>query len=275
VEHKKQAQSIVDTTEHLPTLPDIIIKINALIDDPYSTADDLNKVISSDISLTSKMLKIVNSSFYGFSRNISSVTHAVVILGFNTVRNIALSAFLFDNLTSKALKPLWEHSITTGALSKAIGVKVCPSQAEEAFISGLLHDIGRVVFFLHDAETMIKLMKKSDSSFVESETANFGITQQEVGACLLDKWQLPESLIEAALYCNNPLQAHTDIPYIVNVANSLSKEMDGLSAGLNPDAKPIESDVLKKLGLTSTKLDDIKPVLIDAVKNSNVFSDML
>ena len=275
MDHKEQAQRIVDTTEHLPTLPDIIIKINSLIDDPDSTAEDLNKLISSDMSLTSKMLKIVNSSFYGFSRNISSVTHAVVILGFNTVRNIALSAFLFDNLTSKTLKPLWEHSIVVGALSKALGAQVCPSQAEEAFISGLLHDIGRVVFFLHDAEAMSHLMKMDDNAFVLGETSRFGVTQQEVGACLLDKWQLPEPLIEAALYCNSPFLATTSIPSLVNIANSLSKEIEIGDGALNPDALTIDTAVLKDLDLDLDSLNAMMPRLEEAVENANVFATML
>lgn len=273
MEHNEQAQRIVDTTEHLPTLPDIIVKINSLIDDPASTAEGLNKIISSDISLTSKMLKIVNSSFYGFSRNISSITHAVVILGFNTVRNIALSAFLFDNLTSKVLRPLWEHSITVGALAKAMGSKVCPSQAEEAFISGLLHDIGRVVFFLHDREAMVHLMGLEKSAFVLGETARFGITQQEVGACLLDKWQLPEPLIEAALYCHTPLEATTSIPSLVHVANALAQEMN--EGGLNPDATTIDDTILEELGLTRESLEAMKPFLEEAVENANVFAQMI
>ncbi len=275
MEHSELAQRIVDTTDHLPTLPDIIIKINALIDNPDSTAEDLNKVISSDLSLTSKMLKIVNSSFYGFSRNISSITHAVVILGFNTVRNIALSAFLFDNLTSKTLRPLWEHSICVGALAKAIGSKVSPSQAEEAFISGLLHDIGRVVFFLHDNEAMMHLMQMDDDSFVVGETARFGVTQQEVGACLLDKWQLPDPLIEAALYSSHPLDAVTKVPSLVNVANALSKELEVTDGGLNPDAKEVDPAVLKGLGLTPETLEAMMPFLVEAVGNANVFATML
>lgn len=278
MEINEKAREIVKNTENLPTLPDVIVKITALIDDPDSTADDLNKVISGDLALTSKILKIVNSAFYGFSRNIGSITHAVVILGFNTVRNIALSAFIFDNLTSKTLQPLWEHSIAVGAISKAVGEEASLPQSEEAFIAGLLHDIGRVVLFVHDPEGMQELIEanqdRKDGALHDAEIQKYGCAQYEIGAALLDHWKLPEPLIESVLYIKEPSKASSPLSGLVCIGNILAKAM-GIGTSYESGMQTLSPELLSLVGIEKEQIKALKPKLESAIESAGVFTDML
>jgi len=139
---------IVGKVEGLPTLPSVVARINQLIDDPNASAGDINEVISHDLALSAKILKLVNSAFYGFPRRISSMTHAVVILGFNSVRNIALTAFVFDAFDTGALpfghRNFWVHSVGTAVTADALATRAGLHIGDDAFVAGLLHDLGKV-----------------------------------------------------------------------------------------------------------------------------------
>src|SRR5438093_1337301 len=135
----------------LPPLPAVVTRIMETVNNPDTSAEDLNKLISMDQGLSSKVLRIVNSSYYGFPKRISTITHAVVILGFNTVRNLVLGVSAFGLLGQKSMPyglnraKFWEHSVATAAAGSVLAkrrLSKVRSAAEEAFIGGLLHDIG-------------------------------------------------------------------------------------------------------------------------------------
>ena len=136
---------------HIATLPEITLKIIELVEDPSSTAQDLNNIISNDLALCSRILKVVNSAFYGLPRQIGSINRAIVLLGLNAVKNIAIAASLTKLFRGGELCPgfsardLWVHSIATATASKLICDELKLGLPDEAFLAGLIHDIGLMV----------------------------------------------------------------------------------------------------------------------------------
>ncbi len=216
----ESVQSLVDTVGDLPTLPDVVAKVNRLVQDPRTSAADINGVISVDVTLSARILKIVNSPYYGFHRRITTITYAVVILGFNAVRNLALSAFVFDAFSRSGKSPLnlpafWRHSIGAAVAAAATGRfvarqegrEVDPKIAEDAFMCGLLHDIGKVLMSQYLKEDLTRVMEeveRADCLFLESEAETLSYTHAGAGAALLEHWELPETICSAVRTHHHP-----------------------------------------------------------------------
>lgn len=202
-------QKTLDEIRDLPTLPDVVAKVNQLVSDPNTSAADINDVISKDPSLSARILKLVNSPFYGFPRRITTITYAVVILGFTAVRNLALSAFVFDAFKGRKeknlfdLKAFWTHSITTAMAARFIARKVDGEEEEDAFMGGLLHDIGKTVmnqYLRDDLDKVVQTVASEDTLFLDAERAVLDYDHIELGALLLERWNLPPRLVEIVRY---------------------------------------------------------------------------
>ena len=210
-----QLADVVENLTEMPALPSVVARLTRLISDPRTTASDINAALSSDPGLVTKILKLVNSSYYGFSRRITTITNAVVILGFNQVRNLALSAFIFDKFASARgssfdINGFWRHSIGTAFLSAQIAKHLDPKLEEDAFICGLLHDLGKFIMAQaapsHIA-AVTELVKKRDILFYTAETMCLGYTHAMLGAVVMENWNLPEALVEVVRHHHNPVEA--------------------------------------------------------------------
>ena len=156
-------QELIKRIDDLPTLPRTVLKITELVNDPKSSAKDLARVITEDQVLTARLLKLVNSSFYGFPQRISTVTGAIVLLGFDAIRSLLLATCVFDLFASRNRKNrqdqerFWDHSLGCAVGAKVIGNYLRHDKVEELFVSGLLHDIGKIVemMFLADEFTRV------------------------------------------------------------------------------------------------------------------------
>ena len=193
----------------LPPLPAVVTKVMETVNRPDTSAEDLNRLISLDQSLSSKLLRIVNSAYYGFPRKISTVTHAVVILGFNTVRNLVLGVSAFEMLSRKTGKAglqrdrFWEHSV---AAALAAGIIMSKHRVrtralvEEAFLTGLLHDVGQIFldcyFPLQYAVTLAYADKECVQA-LEAERLVLGINHALVGQRIAEVWNFPPALAGA------------------------------------------------------------------------------
>jgi putative nucleotidyltransferase with HDIG domain len=228
------ARKFIRSIDNLPTLPSVVARVSEIIDSPNASAADINKVIRQDIALSARILKLVNSSFYGFPRRISSITHAVVILGFNTVRNVALSAFVLDAFGGKDLpfghREFWIHSLGVGVSANAIAKSRGVEDAEDAFIAGLLHDVGKIVlhqFARNDFAKSLEKVKESDCLLVEAEREVLGMSHAEVGSMLLDAWHLPPRIVEAVSYHHTPDTAAQakDLAAVVHMADIFTRAL--------------------------------------------------
>jgi len=212
------ALTLVARIESMPTLPAVALRVMEVTADPKSSANDLMGIISPDVSLTTKILKIANSPFYGLTRGISSLKHAVTVLGFKEIRNLVISTVAFEsfkNLKQNGkfdINKFWRHSFYCALAAKTIAVDL-KNGSNDLFVAGLVHDIGKLAMS----------MKMKFTTF-EAEKDIFGMTHDEVGMKLLKKWMFPESLLTAVGYHHRPQDADKKSPFpiIVHVADILT-----------------------------------------------------
>src|SRR5262245_3973147 len=190
---------------HSTTLPGNTLQARELRAGPQSTRQDLHKVISNDPALCTRILKVVNSSFYGLPGQIGSINRAIVMLGLNAVKNIAIAASLAklfrggDLTPNFSAKSLWTHSVITAATAKMLSDRIGLSVSDEAFLSGLMHDIGIMVEMQWDRARLIEVIQKlgADSAGVPAvemtgiEQEILGANHQHFGAGLCGKWKFP------------------------------------------------------------------------------------
>ncbi|MFZ3046202.1 MAG: HDOD domain-containing protein, partial [Desulfatirhabdiaceae bacterium] len=159
-------KKIIDHVHDLPTLPRTVLKISELVNNPKTSAKDLATVITDDQVLTARLLKLVNSSFYAFPQKISTVTGAIVLLGFDSIRNLLLTTSVFDLFTNKhrdhkkLQESLWDHSLGCAIGAKVIGSFIRYEKVEELFVAGLLHDIGKIVEMMFMPDEFFRALEK-------------------------------------------------------------------------------------------------------------------
>lgn len=222
---------LISKINSIPTLPAVACQVIEITADPNSSADDLTRVIIPDISLTTKLLKMANSPFFGAIRKVTSLQHAITVLGFKEVRNLVISAVVFESFMKIEKKgnydigKFWEHSFICGLAAKIIAAEV-KKASNEFFVAGLIHDIGKLVIYLTLPYEFLKLVEVTGNlkwKFMafEAEKGIIGMTHDEVGMRLLKKWMFPESLLTAIGF-HHRLQ-ETDqkslLPLVVHIAD--------------------------------------------------------
>lgn len=206
---REDIQYKINNISKLATLPSVAQSILDLVNSPKSNAKDLEKVINTDQVLTSRILKTANSAFYGFQKEVATVKLAVVILGFDTIKGLALSCSIIENIklndefTHFNLRSFWEHSISTAVIAQSISKILGHNVSGEAFVAGLLHDIGMLILAEEFPELLNTVMEEVEQNGTElsiAEIKHLGCTHHEVGYWLMNKWNFPESLKNAILH---------------------------------------------------------------------------
>lgn len=200
----------LDRIDDLPTLPSIAMEVNKMLRDYDTSINKLAQTIEKDQAMVPRILKLVNSAFFGFRSKISSISHAVVLLGFNTVRNAVVSlsiinAFSGDkkSLEGFDITKFWNHSVAVAVISRYLAEKTRLQPLDDFFTGGLLHDIGKIVLFQHFHDFFKKVWisaRENDLSFYNAEKKEISITHARIGGYLAKKWQLPESLVDVIQY---------------------------------------------------------------------------
>jgi len=208
---KERIQSIIQ----LPALPSVAMEVVELVDNPRTSASKLGKVISTDQALTAKVLKIANSPFYGFPRKISTIDFAIIVLGYDALKEIVISISLISSLQRKSdglfdSKCFWDHAIATGVLARRLARDLGYRVTEEVFVGGLLHDMGVSVlhrYFKSEFRRIVEIARESDLTFLEAEESVLGVTHADVGGWLAERWNLPGHLVEAISLHHTPAKA--------------------------------------------------------------------
>jgi putative nucleotidyltransferase with HDIG domain len=224
---REQVAKIIDDVDSLPSLPSIVMKLIEVVNAPDSSAEDAAALIQQDPALTSKMIRLANSAFYGIPRSVSSVTSAVVALGFNTIRTLVLGASvaqIFDGKHSLDMDRFWKHSVVTAMASKAIvrhlmGVRVM--DPETAFCAGILHDIGKLILSQYmpgDYGAICNAAKERGIPIVDAENMVLGINHAQIGKILSDKWTLPP-VLEYAIVGHHALDSLGETSHMANVVH--------------------------------------------------------
>ncbi|MEX2218479.1 MAG: HDOD domain-containing protein [Phycisphaerales bacterium] len=267
---------------HIATLPEITLKIVELVEDPRSTAQDLHRIIANDPALCSRILKVVNSSFYGLPGQIGSINRAIVMLGLNAVKNIAIAASLAKLFRGGELTPafsarlLWTHSVITAATAKMLADRMSLACADEAFLSGLIHDIGIMVEMQYDRNKLIEVVQKAGADgegvpafdLLALETQAFGATHQQFGAGLCQKWKFPANFHLVTGHHHTPTELPPEsrtLPCLVYIADRIAAEVSG-GFRLDLVSTDIAPDVLDALKLTPEKVDQLRLELPEHLK---------
>ncbi len=259
---------LLDNLTDMPSLPTVVAQLTRLIANPRTTAAEINTVLSSDPALVARILKLVNSSFYGFSRRITTITNAVVILGFNQVRNLALSAFIFDSFAtgpgsaSFEMKAFWRHCIGSAFLAAQLARHLDTKLEEDAFICGLLHDLGKFVMVQRVPEHLSMVMREveaRDVLFYEAEAQVLGYNHALLGAMVMERWNLPVNMVDVVRHHHDPLGAPEGARRIACAVGMGDIVARALLMGNGGDAKIplLTQGVWAEMGLDWGLLEDI------------------
>jgi len=266
---------LVNKVKEMPPLPQSITQILEITKDDKSSSRELAKVFERDPTLAVNILKIANLPAYGFSSRISTISHAVVCLGLETIKSIALTSSTHDMLNkeipaySLGEGMLWQHSISCATCAKIIAKRIGYKDDEEAYIAGLLLDIGKVILssFAEDEFNQVAERAEKDKvPFNIAEQEILGFAHPQVGGRVIKKWHLPSALVEAVLYHHQPEKAveHKTLAYIVHLADALSC-MLGIGLGSDGLMYLFEENTLDVLGLTKEGIEPIISELADIV----------
>jgi putative nucleotidyltransferase with HDIG domain len=258
-EKRKEVKKRLRKLEGLPTLPPIVQKLSALIEDERTSLHQIADLIEKDQVITTKVLRLANSAFYGFPRKVSTVQQAMMLLGMNVLKILIMTSSIFD-IIHKEDVGLWEHSIGVAACAKIIAEKTEIKDPQEIATAGLLHDLGRViemVTFKEEYRDIMALISQGEDP-LQAEVKVLGIDHAEIGGFLMRQWNLPERLIEA-------VSAH----HHLNLSVKYKKESAclhlsdilvharGYGKTLYEKVPPLDSQVLKTLNLSLTEIKDV------------------
>lgn len=260
---KNQIQNIIN----LPALPSITIEIIGIIDNPDTDVYSLSKIIAKDQVLTSKVLKVANSPFYSYPRIISTIDFAITILGFETVKEIVLSVSYINYFRNYKIKlfdinKFWTHSIISSVVCKEISKIINYKITGEAFVAGLIHDIGIFImsqFYQNEFKELIDRIDLGKEDLISIEKDIYGCSHEEIGSWLLERWNFPVQLVEAIRSHHHPDAAVIN-PALASLVYyteylTLQTELSQYNCEKNLTFSP---DYLSVLGLKDLKdIDDI------------------
>lgn len=266
---KQLVQQSIRKVTTIATLPEITVKIIKTVEDPRSSAAQLHKIISHDPALATRILKVVNSAFYGLPGQIASIERAIVLLGLNAVKNIAVAASLGQLFRGVKLcegfsaKDLWTHCIAVGVTSREIARMQKLPIADEAFLAGLIHDVG-ILVSLQTAPEQLKTVcdraKKGTGDFCAIERELTGVDHQMLGMGLAEMWKFPRSCQLVAGYHHTPAEledGHRPLVSLAHVADVLCCQA-GKGFNLTAINEQLDLKALEELKLTHESLEHIK-----------------
>lgn len=258
---KDQLRLQVEKVSNLPTLPGIVTRIAEMVDSPETTGRQLGREIAKDQVISAKVLKLVNSGFYGFSEPISTIQHAVTLLGFNTVKSLVLSSTVLD-LMKDSLPGLWEHSLACARTCSIIAGHIELDEQEEISTAGLLHDLGKVILrqtMEREFRRIANYIDRADMLFYQAEEKVLGVNHGEMGGWLLEKWALPPKLVEPIIDHHDfrPNRDYAENTAILHLADILCRAQ-AFGSGGDRKIPRLAPNVLETLKLT---IDDVCEIM--------------
>lgn len=264
---REKINHILENIDDLPTLPTVANHIIQLTGDKNSSSVQISELIAQDQSLTTRVLKIVNSAFYGFPRKITTINHAVVILGTDEIKNLVLGTSILkafpDSKKASGFKreEFWVHSIGCGVASKMLAKTFQYRVTGEVFVAGLIHDIGKIVldqYLNTEFGLVLKEAQEKKVSLFETENEILGIAHTHVGKILGEKWKLPKSLTDVIYHHHNPLRSeeNQEIVSLVYFGNILCRMAQIGLAGGDEFVPTIDSEVWDLLKNKKPDLND-------------------
>ncbi len=264
----------IERLKSLPTLPSVVAKISRMVESADTSAEEMGKVISTDQALAAKVLQLINSPIYGFPGRISSVTHGVVLLGFNVIKSLVLTASVFQIMIEQ-MRGLWEHSIACAAISARLGRRFPSLDPEEVSTAGLLHDLGKVVIssqLPEEYQEIVACAEKGKRFFIDCEEEILGTNHAKIIRWVVKDWNFPITLVEPILYHHSPgLSRNAPLQTaIVHFADILVKAWGyGFSGDIYVPS--LDARAWSRLGFSEKELKDIVMEAKEEVDSVNTF----
>jgi putative nucleotidyltransferase with HDIG domain len=265
----------VENINTLPTVPGVLKRLSVVIEKPRITLVEISAFISNDPALTTRVLKMVNSTIYGFPGRIASVSHATMLLGLNVIKGLLLGVSIFE-LMQKTMKGFYEHSLACAIASRVIAQKKGLKEPEEVSVAGLLHDIGKVILtieFPAEYQAAMNEAQEKGISIFDAEKNQFNATHANVGSWLAEKWRFPRNLIEI-IECHHRPALAKNAPRetaIVHMADLLVRARGFGFAGeiFVPEVNTIAYELLN---LSETDMKDVLRELEDNMESAENIS---
>ncbi len=283
-----KVKRVVSNIRNLPTPPIVFHQIQKVINDPNVSADQIANILAEDPAMSVKVLRLTNSAFYGLSREIESVKHAVIIVGLEAIKNLVLSASVLDMFKGKSIDDnfqdkFWRHSLATAFGCRLLAKKYRDQvmvDPDSAFSAGLLHDVGKIIFvcFLNGEYKQFCEFREDNKTLMDYEIEQelFGFTHADIGGYLTEQWKIPHKLTEAITQHHGVGEIDADSGHscIVYMANHLAKRTfydleDGYQIG-TPDPK-----VMEFLGITEENFEELEDLLRVEYSHSETFMQMV
>jgi HD-like signal output (HDOD) protein len=274
---------------HMPSLSTTAAKVLEICNSPNTSPHELNRVISLDPVITGHVLKLVNSAYCSLPEKVNTLTRAIILVGLNTVTNLALSTAVLDKLGGRdsfqalSMSDFWTHSLCVGVTAKSIAdFKGIPAaKHEEFFLGGLLHDLGKIPlnkYFAGAYARTLELALSGPSPLNCAENAILGIDHCVVGKMIADKWQLSRMMKDALLFHHNPSEVegeNREFVMIVALANAYANSAQIGSSGDPPPSEATKNELLEEVGMSWNDLSALHDHVISEIEKAKVFLQVI
>jgi putative nucleotidyltransferase with HDIG domain len=283
--HLKRIQA---TIARMPSLSTTVVKVLETCNDPQASANNLKQVISLDPVLTGRVLKLINSAYYALGKPITSLTRAIIMLGINTVKNLALSFAILKNMKSNGafhaftIDDFWLHCLGVGVVAKSLAAFKghLPAEQEKHFVAGLLHDLGKLPLNHQFFEEYFQIRESSDKDqdpFYLWEDRLLGIDHCKVGAMIAEKWRLGSSLVESLSHHHDPddcSENNRDLVTAIALANLIAIDLNIGNAGDRLSDKALLADLTIKVGVDVSKLSNFHESVSQEIEKAKIFLEI-
>jgi len=281
-----ELQKLLGRISEIGSLPEVTARIVETVENPNSTARDVHDAVRNDPALATKLLKVVNSAFYGLPAQVASLERAILMLGLSAVKNLALAASLSGFVKSGAVcdrfdaRDLWRHSVAVAACARLLATRTKVVPLEEAFVAGLVHDLGLIVvhqLLAPQMRTIAEQCLTTAQSYVAAETAALGADHQQFGAALAARWKFPPLLRHAIAYHHDPdtLQPeHRKSAVFVKIADTLCCQAQ-YGYWLTAHTQVVTAEDLALVGLSAPVVEELLQILPERVAETEaIFADL-
>jgi HD-like signal output (HDOD) protein len=283
---------LLEAVDDIPSIPETLLRILKVIDDPKSGAGALAEVIAVDAPLSAKILRLANSPFYRCGSELADIKSCVAVLGFKAVRQVAVCVSIATSLLAACnrrrgrldYRELWRHSVVAGAVARQLGIMAGEPELEEIFTAGLLHDLGKFVIVLHAPATydrIIELRGRSRLPLVEVEQDMLGYDHTLAGEAFGSAWRFPRTLTDSARRHHDRWRAVPDpdratrLAALVSLADAYAHTLQAPRSDLGHEAGFVRSGPLLRItGLTAENIQERLPELENGIERAMAFVDL-
>jgi len=273
-----ELMTALNRVTEISSLPEVTTRIVEVVEDPKSTAQDMHEIVKHDPALATKVLKVVNSAFYGLPSQIASLDRAIVMLGLSAVKNISLAASLSRLFRPGAIserfdaRDLWTHCISVGVCARLLA-KHSFGHMEEAFVAGLVHDMGLLIEFQISPDKLREVAErceKQPQDFLAAEQEIIGADHQAFGAALSTKWKFPTGLCCAISHHHNPETLKPELRKIVTavrIADTICCQNE-LGFYLTAQTQDISDEILDYIGIDESAVGEVLDMLPESIQET-------